>query len=179
MARDALHFSCAGEGKPCILQEIQFAMKHFLVGLFLSCMVASSASPPKIEQCFKVHRLLKSDAIHYWADWTNTCPFIIDSVYVEVGFLDHARKQLGEGVWPMYFVLPGVHRVTRFSVPVGVDGFEIVQVSRITTDAAEALRRDKREIQAAEHDTVPPGTVPDAGASRVLPAQPATISTVR
>jgi hypothetical protein len=155
-------------------------MKHFLVGLFFSCAVLSAAAPPKVSQCFKVHRLLKLDSTHYWADWTNTCPYTIDSVYVEVGFLDHTRKQLGEGVWPMYFVLPGVHRVTRFSVPVGVDTYETVRVSRITTDAAEALRRDKREIEAAEHETVPPGTVPDTGGGSVLPAKPLTVSsTVR
>ena len=38
------------------------------------------------------------------------------------------------------FILPGVHRVTRFSVPVGVDGFESILVNRITTDSVIALR---------------------------------------
>jgi hypothetical protein len=99
-----------------------------------------AAENPTIPECFKVHRLLKTDATHYWADWTNTCPFTIDSVYVMVRFLDPGRKQLGEGVWPMYFILPGVHRVTRFSVPVGVDGFEFINVRRITTNSVEALR---------------------------------------
>jgi hypothetical protein len=146
-------------------------MKHFSPRLFLclaTCVAAASAAElPKASQCFKVHRLLKLDSTHYWADWSNNCPFIIDSVYVEVGFLDRSHKQLGEGVWPMYFILPGVHRVTRFSVPVGVSTYETVRVSRITTDAAEALHHDKREIEAAEHDIVPPGTVPDTGAGRV------------
>jgi hypothetical protein len=143
-------------------------MKHFLLGLFLCSATVPAAELPKVSQCFKVHRLLKLDSTHYWADWSNNCPFIIDSVYVEVGFLDHSRKQLGEGVWPMYFVLPGVHRVTRFSVPVGVSTYETVRVSRITTDAAEALHKDKQEIDAAEHETVPPGTVPDTGTGRVI-----------
>ena len=95
---------------------------------------------PAVSDCFKVHRLLKTDETHYWADWTNTCPYIIDSVYVMVGFVDGFRKYLGDGVWPMYFVLPGMHRVTRFSVPVGVNGFENILVRRITTNSTEALR---------------------------------------
>ncbi len=123
--------------------------KRFLSGLAvravpfaLLCGGAASAGdhPPTVPECFKVHRLLKTDATHYWADWTNTCPYTIDSVYVMVGFQDQSRRHLGDGVWPMYFVLPGVHRVTRFSVPVGVDGFEVISVRRITTDSAEALR---------------------------------------
>lgn len=97
------------------------------------------AAQPAVPECFKVNRLLKTDATHYWADWSNTCPYTIDSVYVLVGFVDGFRKHLGDGVWPMYFVLPGVHRVTRFSVPVGVDGFESILVRRITTDSTEAL----------------------------------------
>ena len=143
-------------------------MKYLLAGLLVLYAAAPAAERPKVPQCFKVRRLLKTDATHYWADWINACPFTIDKVYVEVGFWDHSRKQLGEGVWPMYFVLPGVHRVTRFSVPVGVDGFETIRVSKITTDLAEALHRDKQEIDAAEHEIVPPGTVPDTGASRVI-----------
>lgn len=101
---------------------------------------AAAVAPPRVDECFKVHRLLKTDATHYWADWTNTCPYTIDSVYVMVGFVDGFRKYLGDGVWPMYFVLPGAHRVTRFSVPVGVDGFQSILVRRITTNSVEALR---------------------------------------
>lgn len=114
-------------------------MNHLLLGLLCCGALASAADRPGVPECFKVHRLLKTDATHYWADWTNTCPYTIDSVYVMVGFLDGFRKYLGEGVWPMYFVLPGAHRVTRFSVPVGVDGFESILVKRITTNSAEAL----------------------------------------
>src|SRR5579863_792416 len=89
---------------------------------------------------FKVRRLLKTDDTHYWADWANTCPFIIDQVYVMVRFLDGSRKPLGNGVWPMYFILPGAHRVTRFSIPAGAVGFESIRVRRITTNTLEALR---------------------------------------
>jgi hypothetical protein len=94
---------------------------------------------PSVPECFKVHRLLKTDETHYWADWTNTCPYTIESVYVMVGFVNGVSQYLGEGVWPMYFVLPGMHRVTRFSVPKGVDGFESIIVRRITTSSKEAL----------------------------------------
>ena len=145
-------------------------MKRLLLLLLLLPIMGglACAENPTVTNCFKVNALIKMDEDHYWADWTNACPFIIDSVYVEVGFLDHSHKQLGEGVWPMYFVLPGVHRVTRFSVPVGVSAYETVRVSRITTDSAEALRKDKHEIDAAEHETLPPGTVPDSGIGRVI-----------
>jgi hypothetical protein len=142
-------------------------MKHILLGLYLCSAVVMAASPPSVEQCFKVNRLLRLDSTHYWADWTNTCRYTIDSVYVMVGFLDHSHKVLGDGVWPMYFVLPGVHRVTRFSVPVGVSAYETVRVNRITSDAAEALRTSKREIDAAEHEVLPPGFVGDTDIGRV------------
>jgi hypothetical protein len=117
-------------------------MKHLWIVLFLCCGFASAADrrDPQVPECFKVSRLLKTDDTHYWADWTNTCPFTIDKVYVLVGFLDGSSRKLGNGVWPMYFILPGVHRVTRFSVPVGVSGFEFIRVQSITTDSVEALR---------------------------------------
>ena len=119
-------------------------MKHLCVvlslwGAGLAC-AADKPADAAIPECFKVRALLKTDDTHYWADWANTCPFTIDKVYVLVGFLDRSRKMLGNGVWPMYFILPGVHRVTRFSVPVGVSGFEFVDVRRITTNSVEALR---------------------------------------
>lgn len=114
-------------------------MYRLWMACFLFSGLASAAGNPAVPECFKVHRLLKTDATHYWADWSNTCPYTIDSVYVLVGFMDGFRKYLGDGVWPMYFVLPGAHRVTRFSVPVGVDGFESILVRRITTDSVEAL----------------------------------------
>jgi hypothetical protein len=57
-----------------------------------------------------------------------------------VRFLDPSRKTLGNGVWPMYFILPGVHRVTRFSIPAAAAGFEFIRLLRITTNSVEALR---------------------------------------
>ena len=127
-------------------------MKHLWIAMFLLCGFACAADTPNdttastaandkaIPKCFKVHRLLKTDDAHYWADWTNTCPFTIDQVYVMVRFQDRSRKTLDTGVWPMYFILPGVHRVTRFSIPAGAVGFEFIRVRRITTNTLEALR---------------------------------------
>src|SRR5580658_6548453 len=126
-------------------------MKHLCIAMLLCCGFACAAdtaadipapmhADKAIPKCFKVRRLLKTDDAHYWADWTNTCPFTIDQVYVMVRFQDRSRKTIGNGVWPMYFILPGVHRVTRFSIPAGAVGFEFIRVRRITTNTLEALR---------------------------------------
>ena len=127
-------------------------MKHLWVAILLCSGFAWAAdtgggapagpNDKAIPTCFKVRRLLKTDDAHYWADWKNTCPFTIDQVYVMVRFQDRQRKTLDNGVWPMYFVLPGVHRVTRFSIPAGAVGFEFIRVRRITTDSMEALREE-------------------------------------
>ena len=94
---------------------------------------------PSVSDCFKVHALVKMDDIHYWADWTNACPYTIDSVYVMVSFNSRAKEQFSDGVWPMYFVTPGTHRVTRFTIPAKALGFESLKVRKITTDSTEAL----------------------------------------
>ncbi len=125
-------------------------------------------------RCFKVHRLLRADEAHYWADWTNACPFTIDAVYVLVGFADQSRKELGNGVWPMYFIQPGVHRVTRFSAPAEVVNFATVHVHRITTDSADALKDDRMAAELVEKQTVPPGTVGDTARGRVISYDPNT-----
>jgi hypothetical protein len=150
-------------------------MKHFLSALLVCSAAVLAADKPaaeaaKIQQCFKVRRLLKTDATHYWADWSNTCPFTIEAVYVLVGFLDRSKKELGNGVWPMYFVPPGTHRVTRFSAP--VSGFESVRVHRITTDFADALSQDRAAIESVLRETIPPGTVGDTAMERVIPYDP-------
>jgi hypothetical protein len=115
-------------------------MKHLLGLLLLSGMVLCAADKPRLSDCFTVHALVKADADHYWADWTNHCPYTIDAVYVMVTFVDKAHKLLGDGVWPMYFVGPGLHRVTRFSVPAIASAYESVHVRRITADSELALR---------------------------------------
>lgn len=119
-------------------------MNRLWIALLLCSGFASAADKPKVKvqvpDCFKVRRLLKTDETHYWADWTNTCPYTIDSVYVMVRFLDRSLNRLSDGVWPMYFILPGVHRVTRFSIPAAAEGFEFIRVNQITTNWVEALR---------------------------------------
>jgi hypothetical protein len=162
-------------------------MRHLLAALsvscvgVLSCTVASAADTVEprasaevstaagveVSKCFKVNRLLKTDATHYWADWSNTCPYTIDAVYVMVGFLDRGRQEMGNGVWPMYFVTPGAHRVTRFSAPVA--DFETVHVHRITTDSALALRPDRA---AAAEQSATPGKVVDRASGTVVPYPP-------
>ena len=115
-------------------------MKFLVPALFFLCTIAALAEKPDVANCFKVHALVRMDGEHYWADWTNTCPYTIDSVYVLVNFSGKSTLHAGDGMWPMYFVAPGTHRVTRFSVPSTVADFESVNVRKITADPAEALR---------------------------------------
>jgi len=138
-------------------------MKTILLGLYLCGTAAFAADQPKLADCFKVNRLLKIDATFYWADWTNTCPYTVETVYVMVTFLDGSSRELGSGVWPMYFIEPGVRRVTRFTAPVGVSTYQTLRVSKITADSAVALMRDQRAIDAAVHQTGVPGKVRDMG----------------
>lgn len=135
--------------------------------LLVGCVSAPAAKKPQVSECFKVRRLLRSDATHYWADWSSACPFTIDAVYVMVGFQDHGHNDMGNGVWPMYFVRPGAHGVNRFSAPVA--GFDTVRVHRITTDSTDALAHDQAEVERVEEQTVPPGTVGDTEIGRVIP----------
>jgi hypothetical protein len=114
-------------------------VKRLLLVLVV-CLPALAGDKPNVSDCFKVHSLTRMDDEHYWANWTNACPYTIDSVYVMIGFADKSRKLLGEGVWGLHFITQGMHRVIRFSTPSRVDGFEFVNVRKITTDAAEALR---------------------------------------
>ena len=83
---------------------------------------------------------ISTDGEHYWADWTNACPYTIDSVYVMIDFWDKFHKRLGDGVWGLHFITQGAHRVTRFSAPRGVDSFQFVGIRKVTTDSGEALR---------------------------------------
>jgi len=114
-------------------------MKRALIFLFLA-VAALAGEKPAVSECFQVHALTRMDSEHYWADWTNACPYTIDSVYVMIGFRDKFHRRLGDGVWGLHFITRGAHRVTRFSAPAGVDGFEFVDIRKVTTDWAEALR---------------------------------------
>jgi hypothetical protein len=115
-------------------------MNYLLPLLFLFGADGGPSHRPKVPQCFQVNRLLKMDSDHYWADWTNACPYTIDSVYVMVRFADKSGKHQGNGVWALHFVLAGAHRTIRFTTPSSVTDFESVDVGKITTDSAEALR---------------------------------------
>ncbi len=114
-------------------------MKHLLTLFLLIGSAATATAGQKVSECFKVNSLIKMDDDHYWANWTNSCPYTIDSVYVMVKFADKARKILGNGVWSLHFITPGSHRVIRFTVPSSVPIFDSISVHKITTDSEEAL----------------------------------------
>lgn len=128
-----------------------------------------------VSQCFKVRRLLRTDSTHYWADWANTCPYTIEAVYVMVGFRDGGNREMGNGVWPMYFVRPGAHRVTRFSAPVA--DFASVHLHRITTDSAIALVPDTGVRAPAPVEKPDEHRVADTGLGKVLPTEPQALPT--
>ncbi len=111
----------------------------FVALAVLFAAASPAAEKPSVTECFKIQALTKTDSDHYWADWANTCPYTIDSVYVKIGFSDKFRKPLGSGVMGLHFILQGAHRVTRFSTPSGVAGFEFVHVRKVTTDSEDAL----------------------------------------
>ena len=118
-------------------------LKHFGINLFLLSAFAATCSArqrPGVPACFKVHSMIRADADHYWASWTNACPYTIDSVYVLVGFMDETRHPLGNGVWALYFITSGASRVVQFSIPAEAADFQWVRLLKITTDSQEALR---------------------------------------
>jgi len=125
-------------------------MKALLPILLLLSSVSVFAQKPKVAECFKVHSLVRADASHYWANWSNRCPYSIDSVYVLVTFTDQSRHQIGDGVFPTYFATPGAHRVTRFSVPADAAGFAAVHVRKITSDASEGLKSASPGAETAQ-----------------------------
>jgi hypothetical protein len=144
-------------------------MKALIPIICLLFASSAFAQKPKVSECFKVRALVRADAAHYWADWSNKCPYSIDSVYVLVTFTDQSRHQIGDGVFPMYFATPGAHRVTRFSVPAEVAGFASVHVRKITSDAAEGLRSVSPGAETAQ---LAPGLVGDPGAAvRIISAR--------
>src|SRR5277367_3709909 len=109
-------------------------MKHLVRGLtFAAIGLAPHVwAQPKISDCFKGHELLRADQEHYWATWTNTCPYTIDSVYVLVRFADHSAKEIADGVWSLHFITPGAHRTMRFSAPGKLADFASVRQHKIT-----------------------------------------------
>jgi hypothetical protein len=117
-------------------------MKHLVLGLMFAAIPfapCAMAQHPNVSQCFKVHELLRADEAHYWATWTNTCPYTIDSVYVMVRFADHSAREVADGVWSLHFITPGAHRTMRFSAPGKLADFASVRQQRITGDMGEAF----------------------------------------
>jgi hypothetical protein len=112
-------------------------MKHLVLGLTFAAI--AFAQHPKVSDCFKVHELLRADEEHYWATWTNACPYTIDSVYVTVRFADRSSRELADGVWSLHFVPPGTHRTMRFSAPGRIADFASVYQKKITADMGEAF----------------------------------------
>ena len=114
-------------------------MKHLVFGLTFAAI--AFAQHPNVSECFKVHELLRADEEHYWATWTNACPYTIDSVYVLVRFADGSSRDLADGVWSLHFIPPGTHRTMRFSAPGRIADFASVHQRKITADMGEAFGR--------------------------------------
>jgi len=123
-------------------------MKHLVLGLTFTALAL--AQHANISQCFKVHELLRADEAHYWATWTNSCPYTIDSVYVLVKFADRSAKDVADGVWSLHFIAPGAHRTMRFSAPGKIADFASVRQQKITSDIYEAFGREKPAFSSAE-----------------------------
>jgi hypothetical protein len=115
-------------------------MKHLVFGLTFAAIAL--AQHPKVSECFKVHELLRADEEHYWATWTNACPYTIDAVYVTVRFADRSSRDLADGVWSLHFIPPGTHRTMRFSAPGMLADFTSVHQKNITADMGEAFGRE-------------------------------------
>ena len=87
-----------------------------------------------------MHALIKMDDDHYWADWTNSCPYTIDSVYVTVRFAgqgDPRGRQRSLGAALHHAGDASDH--ARQRAPQRARVFDRVRVHKITTDSEEAL----------------------------------------
>jgi hypothetical protein len=120
-----------------------------LLGVIASGMAL--AADPKVSECFKVNALLKMDGDHYWADWKNSCPYTIDSVYVAVEFADQFGQRVGNGLLALHLVMPGLARVMRFSAPATSAEFVRIKVREITTDLEQALGRASTAPRKVSH----------------------------
>jgi hypothetical protein len=123
-------------------------MKYLVSGLAFAAF--AMAQHANVSQCFKVNELLRADEEHYWATWTNTCPYTIDAVYVLVKFADRSAKDVADGVWSLHFIAPGAHRTMRFSAPGKLADFASVRPSKITGDIYEAFGREKPALSTVE-----------------------------
>src|ERR1700722_7700342 len=112
-------------------------MKLFLSGL--ACAAIVLAQHPKVSDCFKVNELLRADEEHYWATWTDACPYTIDSAYVTVRLAAGSAGELAETVLGLHLQQLPPHRTMRFSAPGRIADFASVYQKKITADMGEAF----------------------------------------
>jgi hypothetical protein len=151
-----------------MLYSFEKQLKLLLTLLLPVADAIGAGHAPAVPDCFKVHSLIRMDEEHYWANWTNACPFTIDSVYVMVNFRSQSGSHLGEGVWGLHFVTPGTHQVTRFTSPSNLSDFHTVHVAKITTDSVEAL-----------HETPGPPAQPMMVVAKIVKPEPVPLELKR
>jgi hypothetical protein len=138
-------------------------LKHLrLIVSLLPLLLLPALRAENVGQCFHVREMVKTEEIRYLVDAVSHCSHEYEAVYVLVSFLDHAGKHLDDGVWAIYWCRPGRREIHEFAIPAGALGFARVVLTRITADAAEALRSKTPIIPAGPSR----GNVGDPGAPR-------------
>jgi hypothetical protein len=112
---------------------------RFCVFCLLLVALAPEARSEDISQCFVVREMAKSEDIRYLVDAVSHCSREYDAVYVMVSFLDSDGRDMGDGLWAIYWCRPGRREFHEFAVPRRAQGFKRVVLKRITTDFTEAL----------------------------------------
>lgn len=113
--------------------------------LFLDVPAKTVKAP--VPKCFVVHSVVPAENDHeyYWASWTNSCHYDVDSVYIMIDFMykDPITKQsekVGSATWMLHFITQGRHETTRFSSRPNLPPYTHIRVFKITTDPDEALK---------------------------------------
>jgi hypothetical protein len=113
-------------------------VQETVVKLVLLLLLASTLfGADRVESCFKVHDLLRSDDDHYWSLWSNTCKAEIEVVYVAVEFFDKTEK-IGNGLWEIRWP-KGFHRLNKWSTSMTIPVGTVIKIRKITTKLEEAL----------------------------------------
>jgi len=121
------------ESKPDTIKPLR------LILLLLLFLPLPALAAENVGQCFHVRQMVKTEEIRYLVDAVSQCSREYEAVYVMVKFLDHAGKSLDDGVWAIYWCRPGRREIHEFAIPAGALGFERVVLTRVTTNAREAL----------------------------------------
>ena len=121
------------ESKPDTIKRLR------LILLLLPFLPLPALAAENVGQCFHVRQMVKTEEIRYLVDAVSQCSHEYEAVYVMVKFLDHAGKSLDDGVWAIYWCRPGRREIHEFAIPAGALGFERVVLTRVTTNAREAL----------------------------------------